>query len=58
VSYNLDKWDEVYGLINDMGNAAPPMIVGSYGAGYYRGQSNVSYDRIGRAFNAGWRVKP
>jgi hypothetical protein len=34
------------------------MIAGSCGAGYYRGQSNVSYDRIRRAFNAGWRVEP
>lgn len=25
---------------------------------YKRFNLNVSYDRIGRAFNAGWRVKP
>jgi hypothetical protein len=32
------------------------MIAGSFGAGYYQGQSNVDYDRIGRRFTLGYRA--
>ena len=56
LTYNLGKWGEVYAVIDNLTNEAPPMIAGSFGAGYYQGQSNVDYDRIGRRFTLGYRA--
>lgn len=55
MSYSLGRWGEIFGVIDNLTNEDPPMIAGSYGAGYYQGQSNVDYDRIGRRFTLGYR---
>jgi len=55
MSYNLGRWGEIFGVIDNLTNEDPPMIAGSFGAGYYQGQSNVDYDRIGRRFTLGYR---
>lgn len=56
-NYMLGKWGEVYGVVDNLFDKDPPMIPGSFGAGFYQGQSNINYDRIGRAFHLGWRAK-
>jgi iron complex outermembrane receptor protein len=56
MTYNLGRWGEVFGVIDNLTNEDPPMIAGSFGAGYYQGQSNVDYDRIGRRFTLGYRA--
>ncbi|HEY4366161.1 MAG TPA: TonB-dependent receptor [Steroidobacteraceae bacterium] len=56
LTYNLGRWGEVYGVIDNLTNEDPPMIAGSFGAGYYQGQSNVDYDRIGRRYTLGYRA--
>ncbi len=55
MTYNLGRWGEIFGVIDNLTNEDPPMIAGSFGAGYYQGQSNVDYDRIGRRFTLGYR---
>ena len=57
LNYKLGNWGELYGVVDNLFDADPPMIPGSFGAGFYQGQSNVNYDRIGRAFHLGWRGK-
>lgn len=56
-NYSLGNAGEVYGVIDNLFDKDPPMIPGSFGAGFYQGQSNINYDRIGRAFHVGYRVK-
>jgi iron complex outermembrane recepter protein len=56
-NYALGKWGEVYGVIDNLFDKDPPVVPGSFGAGFYQGQSNINYDRIGRAFHLGWRAK-
>jgi iron complex outermembrane receptor protein len=56
MTYNLGRWGEVFGVVDNLTNEDPPMIAGSFGAGYYQGQSNVDYDRIGRRFTLGYRA--
>jgi iron complex outermembrane receptor protein len=56
-NYKFKEWGELYGVVDNLFNAYPPMIPGSFGAGFYQGQSNVNYDRIGRAFHLGIRAK-
>jgi iron complex outermembrane receptor protein len=56
-NYALGKLGEVYGVVDNLFDKDPPMIPGSFGAGFYQGQSNVNYDRIGRAYHVGWRIK-
>jgi outer membrane receptor protein involved in Fe transport len=56
-NYNLRKWGELYGVIDNLFNVDPPIIPGSFGAGFYQGQTNYDYDRIGRAYRLGWRIK-
>jgi iron complex outermembrane recepter protein len=56
VNYSLGKWGEVFGVVDNLLNQDPPIIAGSFGAGYYQGQSNVDYDRIGRRFSLGYRA--
>lgn len=56
LSYSLGRLGEVYAVIDNLTNEDPPMIAGSFGAGYYQGQSNVDYDRIGRRYTLGYRA--
>jgi len=56
-NYSLGNAGEVYGVIDNLFDKDPPMVPGSFGAGFYQGQSNINYDRIGRAFHVGYRVK-
>ncbi|HEY6643742.1 hypothetical protein, partial [Povalibacter sp.] len=56
LNYDLGNWGEIYGVIDNLTNEDPPMIAGSFGAGYYQGQSNVDYDRIGRRYTLGYRL--
>jgi outer membrane receptor protein involved in Fe transport len=56
VSYDMGQYGEVYAVIDNLTNEDPPMIAGSFGAGYYQGQSNVDYDRIGRRYVLGYRA--
>jgi hypothetical protein len=35
----------------------PPLIAGPRGDGFYSGQANVSYDRLGRIYRSGVRLK-
>ena len=56
-NYKFNEWGEFYGVVDNLFNAYPPIIPGSFGAGFYQGQSNINYDRIGRAFHLGVRAK-
>lgn len=56
-NYNIGRWGQLYGVIDNLFNANPPIIPGDFGAGFYQGQSNIDYDRIGRAYRVGWRAK-
>lgn len=56
LNYSLGQWGEIYAVVDNLTNEDPPRIAGSFGAGYYQGQSNVDYDRIGRRFILGYRA--
>jgi iron complex outermembrane receptor protein len=56
-NYMIGKWGELYGVVDNLFDKDPPVVPGSFGAGFYQGQSNINYDRIGRAFHLGWRAK-
>lgn len=43
--------------VDNVFDAAPPLIYGVTGDGYYQGQANFAYDRIGRTFRGGIRIK-
>ena len=48
---------EMFLAVDNVFDAAPPLIYGVTGDGYYQGQANFAYDRIGRTFRAGIRIK-
>lgn len=48
---------EIFLAVDNVFNKAPPLIYGVVQDGYYQGQANFAYDRIGRAFRAGVRFK-
>ncbi len=48
---------EVFLTIQNVLNAAPPVIGGTAGAAYLTGQANRQYDRLGRMFLAGVRFR-
>ncbi|RYY26091.1 MAG: TonB-dependent receptor [Sphingomonadales bacterium] len=48
---------EFFGVVDNVFNKAPPLIHGVTADGYYQGQANFAYDRIGRAFRAGLRIR-
>ena len=52
-----NKDTEAFLTISNVFNKAPPFIGGTVGSAYYTGQSNTSYDRLGRQFMAGVRFK-
>lgn len=55
LSANRDA--ELFFAVDNVFNKAPPLIYGVVQDGYYQGQSNFAYDRIGRTFRAGVRFK-
>jgi iron complex outermembrane receptor protein len=56
-NYNVNSQVQFFGAIDNVLDKAPPLIFGSVTDGYYQGQSNTQYDRIGRAYRAGFRLK-
>jgi iron complex outermembrane receptor protein len=48
---------EVFLVVQNVFDTEPPLIAASTGAGYYAGQGNSEFDRIGRVFRAGVRFK-
>ena len=58
VNYSLGKLGEVFVIVENIADQAPPPVAGGINAGFYQGESNQqNYDRIGRNFHAGWRFK-
>ncbi|MCC6914553.1 MAG: TonB-dependent receptor [Rhodospirillaceae bacterium] len=48
---------EIFGTVENLLNADPPVIGGSLTAAYYNGMSNKDYDVIGRQYRAGIRFQ-
>ncbi len=48
---------ELFGTIENLTNAQPPIIGGSRGSVYWQGQGNTAYDRIGRQYRVGMRFQ-
>jgi iron complex outermembrane receptor protein len=60
LNYKLFKEEngEVFFVMENFLNRDPPMIAGNYGGGFFDGQANTGfYDRLGRTFRAGIRIK-
>ena len=48
---------EVFGTVENVLNKQPPIIGGSLTSSHWSGQGNSDYDRVGRQYRAGVRVK-
>ncbi len=48
---------EIFGTVENLLNATPPIIGGSLTAAYYNGMGNKDYDVIGRQYRAGIRFQ-
>ncbi len=48
---------EVFGTVENLTNAQPPIIGGSRSSTHWSGQANSDYDRVGRQYRAGIRFK-
>ncbi|MCA0201721.1 MAG: TonB-dependent receptor [Proteobacteria bacterium] len=48
---------EIFGTVENLLNATPPIIGGSLTAAYYNGMGNKDYDVIGRQYRAGVRFQ-
>jgi iron complex outermembrane receptor protein len=58
LSYKLfENSTEVYFVAQNVFDTWPPLIAASVNNGYYAGQGNSEFDRIGRVFRAGIRFK-
>jgi len=58
MGYKLfDNTTEIYFVVQNVFDTAPPLIAASVNNGYYAGQGNSEFDRIGRRFRAGVRFK-
>nr|WP_298720393.1 TonB-dependent receptor [uncultured Steroidobacter sp.] len=55
-SYKFDSF-ELFGTIENLTNHQPPTIGGSLTNAYWQGQGNADYDRVGRQYRMGVRVK-
>lgn len=55
--FSASRSAEIFLAVDNVFNKAPPLIYGVVQDGYYQGQSNFAYDRIGRSFRAGIRFK-
>jgi iron complex outermembrane recepter protein len=55
-SYKFNSF-EVFGTIENLTNRQPPIIGGSLTNAYWQGQGNADYDRVGRQYRMGVRVK-
>ena len=55
--FSSNRSAEIFFAVDNVFNKAPPLIYGVVQDGYYQGQSNFAYDRIGRSFRAGLRIK-
>ena len=53
----LENTTEVYFVVQNLFDTDPPLIAASVNNGYYAGQGNSEFDRIGRRFRAGIRFK-
>jgi outer membrane receptor protein involved in Fe transport len=53
----LNDTSEVYLVVQNVFDTQPPAIAASTNNGYYSGQGNSEFDRIGRVFRAGVRFK-
>ena len=48
---------DIFFVAQNIFDTEPPLIAGSLGAGYYAGQGNSEFDKVGRIFRAGVRFK-
>lgn len=48
---------ELFAAVDNIFDKDPPLIYGVTADGYYQGQANSLYDRIGRTVRAGFRIK-
>jgi outer membrane receptor protein involved in Fe transport len=48
---------EFFVVVENLMDEDPPLIAGPRGDGFYSGQANVSYDRLGRIYRSGVRLK-
>ncbi|WP_129643199.1 TonB-dependent receptor domain-containing protein [Peristeroidobacter agariperforans] len=55
-SYQFQSF-ELFATIENLTNHQPPTIGGSLTNSYWQGQGNAEYDRVGRQYRAGVRVK-
>jgi outer membrane receptor protein involved in Fe transport len=55
-SYKFESF-ELFGTIENLTNRQPPTIGGSLTSSHWSGQGNADYDRIGRQYRMGVRVK-
>nr|WP_298720420.1 TonB-dependent receptor [uncultured Steroidobacter sp.] len=55
-SYKFDSF-ELFGTIENLTNTQPPTIGGSLSSSHWSGQGNADYDRVGRQYRMGVRVK-
>ena len=53
----LDNTTELFMVVQNVFDTDPPLIAASVNNGYYAGQGNSEFDRIGRRFRAGVRFK-
>lgn len=56
-SYKINSEIQFFAAIDNVFDQAPPLVFGSVTDGYYEGQSNTGYDRLGRAYRAGFRLR-
>ena len=58
MGYKLfENTTELFFVVQNVFNTEPPLIAASVNNGYYAGQGNSEFDRIGRRFRAGVRFK-
>ena len=55
-SYKFESF-ELFGTIENLTNTQPPTIGGSLSSAHWSGQGNANYDRVGRQYRMGVRVK-
>jgi iron complex outermembrane receptor protein len=55
-SYKFESF-ELFGTIENLTNKQPPTIGGSLSSAHWSGQGNADYDRVGRQYRLGVRVK-
>ncbi|HWK75483.1 MAG TPA: TonB-dependent receptor [Povalibacter sp.] len=53
----LEDRAEFFVVVENLMDKDPPAIAGPRGDGFYSGQANVNYDRLGRTYRAGVRLK-